>query len=107
VGRSWGRGHGLTARAHDLGAAVVEEEYGSDGQGPRASESGCARACNGADRAVPLGRERGGERASGARRQQVGPTCQQGVHASGKMGRFGPKGRGWRGFGLLSFFLFS
>jgi hypothetical protein len=31
----------------------------------------------------------GGERASGARRQLVGPTCQRG--AGSELGRFGPK----------------
>jgi hypothetical protein len=35
-------GAGLTARAHAMGAAVAEEEGGSDGQGPRLSESGRA-----------------------------------------------------------------
>jgi hypothetical protein len=32
-------GAGLAGRAHTMGASVVEEEDGSDGQGPRASES--------------------------------------------------------------------
>jgi hypothetical protein len=68
-------GAGLTARAHAMGVAVAEEGCGSDGQGPRASESGYARACNGVDGAVPLGKEIGGERASGARHRQVGPAC--------------------------------
>jgi hypothetical protein len=54
-------GAGLMARAHAMGAAVAVEGGGSDGQGPRASESGCARARNGADGAVPLGIERGRE----------------------------------------------
>jgi hypothetical protein len=64
-------GASLMARAHAMGAAVVEEGGGSDGQGQRASESGCARARSGADGVVPLERERergGGEQASGARR---------------------------------------
>jgi hypothetical protein len=30
---------GLAGRAHAMGATVAEEEDGSDGQGPRASES--------------------------------------------------------------------
>jgi hypothetical protein len=56
--------------AHAMGATVAGEGDGSDGQGPRASENGCALARNGADGAVPLGRERGGEQVSGARRRQ-------------------------------------
>jgi hypothetical protein len=35
-------GAGFMARAHAMGVAVVEEEGGFDGQGPRASESGRA-----------------------------------------------------------------
>jgi hypothetical protein len=77
-----------------MGAAVEEEGDKSDEQGPRARNS--------ADGAVPLGRERGGERASGAWRRQVGPTYQRG--AGDKLGWFRPKDRWWRGFGLLSFF---
>jgi hypothetical protein len=70
-------GAGLVGGPHAMGATVVEEEDGSDGQGPRASESerpngltsgvcgtvreGNARAKGvGANRSVPLGRERGG-----------------------------------------------
>jgi hypothetical protein len=33
-------GAGLVGRAHAMGTAVAEEEGRSDGQGPRASESG-------------------------------------------------------------------
>jgi hypothetical protein len=51
-------GVGLACRVHTMGATVVEEKGGSDGQGPRASESGYAQAHNGVDGAVPLGRER-------------------------------------------------
>jgi hypothetical protein len=40
-----------------MGATVVGEGDGPDGQGPQPSESGCARARNDADGAVPLGRE--------------------------------------------------
>jgi hypothetical protein len=57
----------VSARAHAMGVAFAEEEGGSDGQGPRARESGYTRVCNGAERVVPLGRERGAERASRAR----------------------------------------
>jgi hypothetical protein len=45
-------GASLAGRAHTMGATVVEEEGGSDGQGPRASESGYEQARNGADGAV-------------------------------------------------------
>jgi hypothetical protein len=51
-------GAGLMARAHAMGVVVAEEGGGSDGQGPRSNESGCTRVRNGADGAVPLGRER-------------------------------------------------
>jgi hypothetical protein len=44
---------------------------GFDKRGPRVREG-----TRGADRAVPLGREGEGERASGARHRLVGPTCQ-------------------------------
>jgi hypothetical protein len=60
VGGSWGRRGGLTVCGpHAMGAdaAVAREGTGLTG-GPRASESGFARACNGADGVVPLGRER-------------------------------------------------
>ena len=36
---TWAR---LTARVHDMGAAVAEEGDESDGQSPQASKSGCA-----------------------------------------------------------------
>jgi hypothetical protein len=74
-GGSWGRGRGLTVRgAHAMDATVAGEEDGSDGQGPRASESGCARARNDADEAVPWGKEReeASERAGRARGRPVG-----------------------------------
>jgi hypothetical protein len=41
VGRA-DMGVDLAARAHAMGATIVEEGGGSDGQGPRASESGRA-----------------------------------------------------------------
>jgi hypothetical protein len=50
-----------------MGTTVAEEGDRSNGQGPRASESVCTQARNRVDGAVPLGRERGGERASRAR----------------------------------------
>jgi hypothetical protein len=53
---TWARrvdvGASLAGRAHTMGATVAEEEGGSDGQGPRASESGYEQARNGADGAV-------------------------------------------------------
>jgi hypothetical protein len=60
-----GRVVGTWARAHAMGTAVAEEGGESNRHGPRASNSGCARVCNGANAAVPLGREReeGSERA--------------------------------------------
>jgi hypothetical protein len=83
-----------------MGAAVVEEGGGSDGQGQRASESGCARARSGADGVVPLDRERERRRRASERGAALtgGPACQR------TRGLAGPKGRGWREFGLFSFF---
>jgi hypothetical protein len=61
-----------------MGEGEAIAGQGTDLKGrARESTRGCARACNDADGAVPLGREGEGERASGARRQQVGPTCQR------------------------------
>jgi hypothetical protein len=60
-------GAGLTARAHAMGAVVVEEDGGSNGQGPQGRENWYALAHNDADGTVPLGREKGGERARGER----------------------------------------
>ena len=51
-------GAGLAGRAHTMGMVVAKEEGRSDRHGPRASESGYVQARNGANRAVPLGRER-------------------------------------------------
>jgi hypothetical protein len=80
---------------------------GSDRQGPRGSESGCARARNDADGAVPLGRER--RRASERDAAQTGGADRSAdARAGGGGGRLaGPKGRGGRGFGLLFLFFYS
>jgi hypothetical protein len=58
------------------GEAIAGEMADLKGRA-RESTREYARVRNDADGAVPLGREGEGERASGARRQQVGPTCQR------------------------------
>jgi hypothetical protein len=77
AGESWGSGRGLTARrAHAMGVGATVAGEGT-GLTSRARESarGRARACNGPDRAVPLGREGEVDRASATRRRQMGTTC--------------------------------
>jgi hypothetical protein len=59
---AWARFNRARGACHGRGGCGGGDE--SDGQGLRASESGCARARNCADGAVPLARERRGERAS-------------------------------------------
>jgi hypothetical protein len=75
-------GASLMARAHAMGAAVVEEGGGSDGQGQRASESGCARARSGADGVVPLDREREEEEES----KRAGRGADRGARLSADAG---------------------
>jgi hypothetical protein len=108
-------GAGFMARAHAMGAAVVEEEGGFDGQGPRASESGRATGLMSgargtvkerdtltrrvsADKSAPLGsetergRESGREKAltSGDRLSGEGWRAGEGVRAG--LGRLGLAG---------------
>jgi hypothetical protein len=81
------------------------EGDGSDGLDLRASESGCERARNDTDGAVPLGRERGGERVRRAWRRQVGSTCRRARAASwAGLGRKAEEG-GW--LGSFPFFFYS
>ena len=81
----------------------LKEGRGAGKRGLRDNDTACERATGqGTDEAGPLGREGEGERASGARRSQVGPTCQW----TGRPRREG----GWALFLLLflnfySFFL--
>jgi hypothetical protein len=81
-----------------MGVAVAGEGDGSDEQGPRASESGCERACNCAEGVVPLGRERGGER-------DAAPTG--GVHLSTNAGARAISWARWVAWAEMFFFHFS
>jgi hypothetical protein len=76
-------GAGLAGRAHAMGAVVAEEEDGSDGQGPRASES---ERLNGLTSGV-RGTVREGNTREGSWRQQIGPTGQRERGGSERAGR--------------------
>jgi hypothetical protein len=76
-----------------VGTTVAGEGDVSDGQGPRASESGCARVSNNTDGAVPLGRER--RRASKRNATPIGGArLSADAGACGRLtGPDGPKGQ--------------
>ena len=73
-------GAGLASVAHAMGAAVAEEEDGSDGQGPRASESEWLNGLTSGLR----GTVREGNTCEGSWRQQIGPTGQREGGVSGR-----------------------
>jgi hypothetical protein len=101
----WARFDRTRGACHGCGRGDCGGGDEFDERGLWASESGYVQACNDTDGVAPLVRERGRgcARASGARRRQVGPTCQR--------ARERTQAASWAGLGCLGrnrfFYFFS